>query len=172
MRGVRRRVLILTALLVFGGAVSLPAWYARDTTHAELEKLATLLDWKPGRTVAEIGAGEGRMTGAVAQRVGPSGRVFTTELDPKRLAGLKDLVARKKLSNVTVIEAGDADTNLPADCCDSIFMRDVYHHFTHPTALNTSIYRALKPGGMLAVIDFPPEKRDSLSPVPGVPESR
>ena len=35
-------------------------------------------------------------------------------------------------------------------------LRRVYHHLTEPTALNASLSRALKPGGVLAVIDFPP----------------
>jgi predicted methyltransferase len=35
-------------------------------------------------------------------------------------------------------------------------MRDVYHHFADPATMNASIFRSLRPGGRLAVIDFEP----------------
>ena len=35
-------------------------------------------------------------------------------------------------------------------------MRRVYHHLTDPVAINATLLRALRPGGVLAVIDFPP----------------
>jgi precorrin-6B methylase 2 len=89
------------------------------------DKLATPLDWEPGSVVAEIGAGEGRLTLAAAQRVGSTGHVFTTELDPKMLVNLQGLAARQKVDNITVIKAGETQTNLPRECCDSIFMRHV-----------------------------------------------
>jgi SAM-dependent methyltransferase len=32
----------------------------------------------------------------------------------------------------------------------------VYHHLADPGSINASVLRALRPGGVLAVIDFPP----------------
>jgi ubiquinone/menaquinone biosynthesis C-methylase UbiE len=108
--------------------------------------------------VADIGAGEGRLTLAAAQRVGSSGHVFTTELDPRLLVNLEGLAARQKVQNITVIKAGEAQTNLPRECCDSIFMRHVYHHFRQPAQEDASLFQSLKPGGILAVIDFQPSQ--------------
>jgi ubiquinone/menaquinone biosynthesis C-methylase UbiE len=162
--------IVVIAVLV---AAPLAAWYWRDTSLAEVEELARLLDWKPGRTIAEVGAGKGKMTVAAAERVGPSGRVLSTELNPDRLADIKARATQRGLANVTVIKAGEANTNLPPECCDAIFIRDVYHHFTHPVEIDLSLFRALKPGGMLAVIDFSPSKTLGLiSPVKGVPKNR
>ena len=165
-----RRHVVFALLL---GALALAACHGQGQDQKEAGKLATLLNWKPGSVVAEIGAGDGGLTLAAAARVGPSGRVFTTELDPKKLAGLETLAAKQKVQNITVVKAGEAATNLPRECCDSIFMRRVYHHLTQPAQEDASLFQSLKPGGLLAVIDFPPGKWLSrLEPVKGVPKNR
>jgi ubiquinone/menaquinone biosynthesis C-methylase UbiE len=167
-----RKFIFIAAIVGLVGA-PLAVWYWRDTSQSEVEKLSTILEWKPGRTIAEVGAGHGKMTVAAAERVGPSGHVFSNELDPKRLADILAAVAKRRLTNVTIVKAGEADTNLPPECCDAIFMRDVYHHFSHPAEIDASLLRAVKPGGLLAVIDFPPSKTLGLmAPVKNVPKNR
>jgi len=166
----RSRYLVLTLLF---GALALAACHGRAQERKEADKLATLLDWKPGSVVAEIGAGDGGMTIAAAERVGPTGRVYTTELDPAKLAKLESLAAAQKAHNIIAVKAGEADANLPRECCDSIFMRRVYHHFTQPEKEDASLFESLKPGGLLAVIDFPPGKGPgNPAPVKGVPNNR
>jgi predicted methyltransferase len=166
----RSRHLALTLLF---GALALAPCRGQAQDQKEADKLATLLNWKPGSVVAEIGAGDGGLTRAAAQRVGPTGRVYTTELDPEKLAKLESLAAAQKTHNIIVVKAGKAETNLPRECCDSIFMRRVYHHLTQPQKEDASLFQSLKPGGLLAVIDFPPgEGHGDLKPPKGVPKNR
>jgi len=120
--------------------------------------------------VADIGAGDGSYAFAAAQIVGSSGKVFATEIDKEKLASLRSEVAKRRLSNVNIVESKDADTNLPAQCCDAIFLRRVYHHLTKPAEFDAALLRSLKPGGKLAIIDFPP--RSGLEPVEGIPANR
>lgn len=149
--------------------LSLLAWGA-DIYQIETQRLASLMHWKPGDVVADIGAGGGEMSIDAAEQVGPTGHVYTTELDDKKLQQLKKQIADRHLKNVTAVKAGPVETNLLADCCDDIFMRRVYHHFTKPASTDSSIFQALKPGGYLAVIDFEP--KPGLPPVAGVPSNR
>jgi ubiquinone/menaquinone biosynthesis C-methylase UbiE len=151
----RRSFIIALAFASFG----ITFCQERDTHEEEAAHLATLLNWKPGSVVAEIGAGEGQMTLAAARRVGADGKVYTTELDAKKLAHLQEIAANEK--NITVLKAGETETNLPPECCDSIFMRLVYHHFTKPAEMDASLLRSLKPAGLLAMIDE--------DPIPGMP---
>jgi predicted methyltransferase len=52
-------------------------------------------------------------------------------------------------------------------------MRRVYHHFTQPAQEDASLFQSLKPGGLLAIIDFPPGKGPGkLELVKGVPKNR
>jgi ubiquinone/menaquinone biosynthesis C-methylase UbiE len=106
--------------------------------------------------VADVGAGKGQLTLALAAAVGRDGRVFSTEIDPERLSALRKKVAEAKLGNATVVKAKPSESGLSDGCCDAVVLRRVYHHLSDPAATNASLFRALRPGGLLAVIDFPP----------------
>jgi ubiquinone/menaquinone biosynthesis C-methylase UbiE len=162
--GLRRSFIVALALCAF---VVAPCC-AQDSLEKEAEQLATLLKWHSGEVVAEIGAGNGKLTLAAAQRVGPSGKVYTTELDANEFARLQQLAADNK--NIVAVKAGETDTNLPATCCDSIFMRLVYHHLTKPDEIDASLFRSLKPEGRLGVIDEDPPPGSSIPE--GVPKNR
>jgi len=136
----------------------------------EIKRLAALMEWKPGTIVADIGAGDGRYSFAAAAHVGAGGRVFATEIDGQKIAELRAEVRKRNLQNVIVVESKEADTNLGVSCCDAIFLRRVYHHLTKPAEFDAGLVRSLKPGGRLAIIDFPP--RSGLEPVEGVPSNR
>ncbi len=131
--------------------------------EAEDELLARLLEIQPGDTVADIGAGSGWLSIQVAEMVGDSGHVFATELSPQRRDDIREAVAAAGLDNVTVVEAGERETNLAPACCDAIFMRRVYHHVGDTAALNASILASLKPGGRFGVVEI--EFSGLLSPL-------
>jgi protein-L-isoaspartate O-methyltransferase len=120
----------------------------------EVGRLVDVLELREGMVVGEIGAGAGTLTLAVARRVGPSGHVFSTELDADRLDQIRAAVRAARLSNVTVLEAGERSSNLESACCDVILMRRVYHHLSDPAAIVADLKRALKPAGRLAIIEF------------------
>jgi ubiquinone/menaquinone biosynthesis C-methylase UbiE len=122
----------------------------------EAERLATLLAVRPGATVADVGAGEGAYALDLARRVGPDGRVYATELGEKAREEIRAAAAGAGLGNVEVVEAQVAATGLPGGCCDAILLRHVYHHLTEPAELNHDLLRALVPGGVLVIVDFPP----------------
>jgi ubiquinone/menaquinone biosynthesis C-methylase UbiE len=163
----QRRSFIVLMALALGGLFAAPL-RGQDLTQQETDRLAALLGWHQGSVVAEVGAGDGQLTVAASQRVGSAGRIYSNELDPTKLAQLHDLAA--KASNVVVVEGDAASTNLPPGCCDSIYMRLVYHHFTHPQAMDASLGRSLRPGGLLAVIDEEPRPGSTIPD--GVPQNR
>jgi ubiquinone/menaquinone biosynthesis C-methylase UbiE len=169
-RKISRMKWFLFALSCAAAASLVLALHARASAADEIPKLAALMDWKQATAVADIGAGDGSYAFAAADIVGTSGRVFATEIDKEKLAKLRDEITKRNLRNVDVVESGDAETNLPAFCCDAIFLRRVYHHLTKPLAFDASILRSLKPGGRLAIIDFPPHPE--YGRVKGVPKDR
>jgi predicted methyltransferase len=156
----KRSAAVLIAIIALVGLN--PAVWAQNNA-ADTNTLVEVLKLSPGSVVAEIGAGAGELTLAIAKLVAPGGRMISTELGAARVKGLRDSVS-KGTSNIEVIEGHEARTNLPDACCDAVFMRNVYHHFGDPPAMNASILRALKPGGRVAVIDFPPGENVPTAP--------
>lgn len=93
-----RKRLLAAALLCL--PLTLVALLRRANADAadEMKRLASLMDWKPGTIVADIGAGDGRYAFAAAQLVGPSGKVFATEIDEEKLASLRSDVTKRHLT--------------------------------------------------------------------------
>jgi ubiquinone/menaquinone biosynthesis C-methylase UbiE len=146
--------LVAAGILAAGSLPYLPLIHG--TTADEVERLAAWLEVKPGTRVADLGAGDGTFTISLAHRVGSAGHVYATELDDEQLAQIRQAAIEAALSNVTVIKGAVSRTNLPEACCDALFSRVVYHHLTDPAAINADVFRALRPGGLLVIIDFEP----------------
>ena len=140
------------------------------SAEAEVPRLVEIFQLKPGMNVADVGAGFGAWTIGFAEAVGPTGRVYSSDVGEQQLASLRQTKTRRALTNVTVVEAGERSTNLPAGCCDAILVRDVYHHLTAPEDMTSSLAATLKPGGRLVVVDFLP-RPDTDVPA-GVPANR
>lgn len=168
----RKWIQLTVATIVFvlywssGGVV--PGIHASQ--RKEITRLAELMQWRAGTVVADVGAGDGTYSFEAAEEVGPSGRVYATEVDRGKLKNLREEVAKRKLYNTIIVEGAADDTNLPSSCCDAIFLRHVYHHLTQPQGFDGNLVRSLKPGAYLAIIDFPPSPNSE--PVDGVPKNR
>lgn len=152
----RQEWLLALCLVVIFSLVS-----CAQSVQEDAEWLKEALEIKEGSVVAEIGAGNGYMTLTLAEEVGSSGHVYSSELGADSVQFLRDVVQSDPVSNVTVIEGDPTKTNFPKECCDALFMRNVYHHFDDPAAMNQSIRESLKPGGRLAIIDFAPSSSES-----------
>lgn len=154
-------LIIATAVTTLANAVCAAA---QDEFATDAARLAKAMDLSAGLTVADIGAGAGQLTIALAHVVGPTGRLYATELESGRLRAIRRAADTAALKNVTVLEAHYTRTNLPDQCCDALVLRFVYHHIENPVSMNKSLYQSLKPGGRLAVIDFSPDSAESADP--------
>jgi ubiquinone/menaquinone biosynthesis C-methylase UbiE len=163
-------VIATTAFILLWSPRDVALGINRGQERQEIARLAELTHWKAGTIVADVGAGDGTYSFMAAQKVGPSGRVYASEIDTEKLQQLRAEVTKRKLGNIIVVEGTADDTKLPSSCCDTIFLRHVYHHLTEPQEVNKNLVRSLKSGAYLAIIDFPPTPNSSL--VEGVPKNR
>src|SRR5437762_7160686 len=113
---VRRAVPVLLAALL--PACSNWTGFGFDPRGSEMQRIREALPLKAGMTIADIGAGRGELSAALASEVGTSGRIFATEVDRDRIDGLSSKFARENLANIVVLGGGTSDTHLPRACCD------------------------------------------------------
>jgi tRNA A58 N-methylase Trm61 len=151
-----KRLLLFVTLFIPAGALA-----QRSGSTIATEQIFDAIGVRDGITVCEIGAGDGALSIEAARRVGPNGRVYTSELGETRVSELRERVGKSDLARITVVAGDSARTNFPDGACDALFMRNVYHHFAEPSAMNASIAAALTPGGRLAVVDFAPPNKEA-----------
>jgi predicted methyltransferase len=117
-----------------------------------------------GSTVAELGAAGGWFTVRLARRVGPNGVVYAEDIQPQMVDGIARRAQREKVHWVKPILGTATDPHLPTGPggpgntgnIDAILIADVYHEVEDPVALLMNAARALKPQGLVGVVDFLP----------------
>ena len=124
----------------------------------DFAKLKDLLKIKPGITFLDVACGAGAYTLALAEHVGPEGRLFAVDL---WAVGIEMLNAEVQARNVDQVEAHVADVSqqmpLASDTVDLCLMATVLHDLIEDdTDQGTlqEVSRVMKPGSTLAVIEF------------------
>ncbi len=140
------------------------AWLERIEREQEeaVSKTIAAMPLKPGDYVADIGAGTGYYTFKIAPEL-TSGKVFAVELQPELIEYLNNKKAESNTQNLTVVKSTEKSVNLPQNSIDLAFMVDVYHELAYPQEVLQSIYKALKPGGKLLLLEYRAE--DSNVPI-------
>ena len=134
----------------------------RDIEEAPDEAL-NIIGVKKGSTVADVGAGSGYMTVKLAKRVGNTGIVYATDIQPAMMALLDERMKKQKITNVRSVIGTVDDPKLPAASIDMALLVDVYHEFSQPQVMLRRIHEALKPGGRLVLLEY--KKEDPSIPI-------
>jgi cyclopropane fatty-acyl-phospholipid synthase-like methyltransferase len=118
-----------------------------------IDQVMDALGIKPGKNVADIGAGSGWFTVRAARRVTATGRVYAVEINPEAIRYIKERAEKEKLTNVQTV-MGKADSpELPQNSIDAVLMLKTYHEIAKPVDLLRSLRPALKTGARLGIID-------------------
>jgi ubiquinone/menaquinone biosynthesis C-methylase UbiE len=117
-------------------------------------QVVAALNLRPGMHVADVGAGTGLYTMLFARSVGESGLVYAVDISPSFIASIEKRASEYHADNIVGIVNTERSTELPPGSVDLVFLADTYHHFAYPRSMLHSIHTALKPGGVLAVLDF------------------
>jgi SAM-dependent methyltransferase len=112
--------------------------------EGEAETVLRLVAIAPGQTVADIGAGSGYYTMRLSPAVGPSGRVFATDIIPTYLDRLARRVKEAGLTNVQLILGDPDNARLPPASTDTVLMVHMYHEIAEPYALLWHLHDSLR----------------------------
>ena len=138
-------------------------WLERSGRENEerTDLLIENLGLRPNDHVADIGAGSGYFTFRMSPLV-PEGKVFAVDISTQMLGIIRAKMEKKQSDNIDPILSTVTDLNLEDNSIDCALIVDAYHEFSHPYEMGMSIFRALKPGGKLILIEYRLED-------PGVP---
>jgi ubiquinone/menaquinone biosynthesis C-methylase UbiE len=117
--------------------------------------------------VADLGAGGGWFTVRLARHVGPNGRVYAEDIQPEMIQAIERRVQREGLKNVTTQRGTADDPRLPPGALDAVLIVDAYHEIENPVALLRNVRTALKPTGVVGIIN---SKKDGGGPGPAMDE--
>jgi SAM-dependent methyltransferase len=151
----------LWAMAVFVASLVLVGAQDHDVKRESWQRVPDVLEAlgaRPGAVIADVGAGDGFFTVRLARAVGNTGQVYAVDISPRAVDALRGRIVRDQLQNVEVIESEPADPKLPAASLDAVLIVNAYHEMTEYPAVLGHIFRALKPGGRLVIVDSVDEK--------------
>lgn len=125
----------------------------RRIESLQVDRVIESLALKPGMKVADLGSGSGLFTRPMAKKVGPGGRVYAVDIDPKLLDHVAKTSAAAGLQNVTTVRGEFADPQVPAKV-ELITIIDTLHHIERPQDYVKGLRKYLQKNGRVAIIDF------------------
>jgi SAM-dependent methyltransferase len=130
-------------------------WLERSEREKEenVSKLIQNMGIKPNDTIADIGAGSGYHVFRIAP-IANKGMVYAVDIQTEMLMTIENIKETSKIKNIKTILGSEESVYLPENSVDKILMVDVYHEFSFPIEMITSIKRALKPEGELFLIEY------------------
>jgi predicted methyltransferase len=130
-------------------------WLERSEREKEenVSKLIQNMGIKPNDTIADIGAGSGYHVFRIAP-IANKGMVYAVDIQTEMLMTIENIKETSKIKNIKTILGSEESVYLPENSVDKILMVDVYHEFSFPIEMITSIKSALKPEGELFLIEY------------------
>ena len=121
---------------------------------------------RPGHTVLDIAGGTGDLAAKFSRIVGPEGTVVLADINDSMLkVGRDRLVDRGVVNNVQFSQADAQHLPFPDNTFDVITIAFGLRNVTDKALALDSMYRVLKPGGRLLILEFSKPKNEILSKV-------
>ncbi|MEM9933920.1 MAG: class I SAM-dependent methyltransferase [Bacteroidota bacterium] len=130
-------------------------WLERPEREVE-EKSSVLwanLNIGPTDVIADIGAGTGYHTFALAKRV-PQGKVLAVDIQQEMLDMMEERIKKNNISNVELILGSLRSPRLPANSVDLVLFVDVYHEMSNPYEMMQNIVRSLTDDGVVVLVEY------------------
>lgn len=130
-------------------------WLERENREDEEAptKAINALELAPDAVIADIGAGSGYYSFRIAPKV-PRGRVVAVDIQQEMLDFLKQRSEELGISNVQPHLGTLKSLDVPEKSLDAALMVDSYHEFSDPAEMLESLFKSLKPGGRIFLIEY------------------
>ena len=121
---------------------------------------------RPGQQALDVAAGSGDLAAGLARQVGKTGRVVVTDINAAMLAEGRDRLLNEGLvGNVEYVLADAESLPFPDGSFHCVTIGFGLRNVTDKDAALRSLYRVLKPGGRLLVLEFSHAQLGALAPL-------
>ncbi len=108
---------------------------------------------RPGWRVLDIAAGSGDLAASFAQRVGETGEVYLTDINPAMLTLGRDRLINEGIL-IPAVQCDAERLPFPPGYFDCISVAFGLRNMTHKESALREMWRVLRPGGRLLVLEF------------------
>jgi ubiquinone/menaquinone biosynthesis C-methylase UbiE len=137
-----------------------------EASHAVGEWLVDALDPQPGETVLELPAGVGDTGFAAARRLGPDGRLITTDFSPQMVEAARRRAGELGVSNAEFRTLDAERMELDDGSVDGVLCRWGYMLMADPAAALAETRRVLSDGGRVALSVWGDPERNPWASIP------
>ena len=141
-------------------------------TNEAVALLRDAIPPSPG-TWADIGAGDGTFTRALAELLGPTSRLYAVDRDASAVAALTRWAA-SNAPNVTVVRADfTRPLTLPGlepAALDGILLANALHFVREPSTVLARLVTHVRPGGRVVLVEYDRRRASPWVPYP-IPSS-
>lgn len=110
---------------------------------------------RPGQRILDIAGGTGDLTAKFSRLVGKDGQVVLADINDSMLkVGREKLRNRGLIDNISYVQANAEELPFPDNYFDVITISFGLRNVTHKDKALASMFRALKPGGRLLILEF------------------
>ncbi len=121
---------------------------------------------KAGQRALDVAAGSGDLSAGLARRVGSSGSVMVSDVNAAMLARGRDRLTDSGFAgNIHYVQADAEQLPFPSAAFHCITIGFGLRNVTDKNAALASMYRVLKPGGRLLVLEFSKPLVPAVEPV-------
>jgi SAM-dependent methyltransferase len=115
-------------------------------TEAMLDRIPVQSGWH----AIDLACGPLGIIGPLSRRVGPTGRVVASDLNPGMLSAARSYTVENALNNVEFIEANAYQSNLPRASFDLVHARFMFAPLGRDNTLLDEMIALTRPGGVVA----------------------
>ena len=148
---------LILILLIF--VALLPQLHSGQNTYRDRElqpeKLMDTIGVKPGLIIGEGGAGRGYFTFKLADRIGPTGKIYANDISSSSLSAIRSRSKREGVNNIKTI-LGEVEDPLFPQGLDMIFMVAAFHDFEKPVLWLENAKPSMKPEATLVIVEKDP----------------
>jgi ubiquinone/menaquinone biosynthesis C-methylase UbiE len=119
-----------------------------------------------GGTWADLGAGEGAFTLAIAELLGPGAHITAVDRDAGSLRRLGDEMGRKFPASRLEIAVADFTRALGLSGLDGVVMANSLHFVRDKRPVLESVREMLRPGGSLIIVEYGADRGNPWVPHP------